>query len=300
MITVLGSINLDLVATTPRLPKAGETLSGTGFAMSAGGKGANQALAALRAGAHMRLVGAVGADGFAEPALAELRAEGADLSGVRQKGTNTGIALILVDGRGENVIVIIAGANGLVDAAMAQDAIGAMKKGDLLVLQQEIPAPTLHEALDGARALGLRSLLNIAPFSAESGALADKADILVANETEFSQLTGAPETGDGLIEAVRSRALGAGQIVVVTLGRNGVIAASESGAIVQLSAEKITPVDTVGAGDTFCGYLAAGLDQGLALDAALRRANRAAAQACLGSGAQASIPRAGDIGSFFA
>ncbi|MBE0693432.1 MAG: ribokinase, partial [Aquamicrobium sp.] len=149
MITVIGSINLDLIATVDRLPKPGETVPGSSFATAAGGKGANQALAAARAGAGVRMIGAVGADAFAGEALSLLEKGGVDLSGVARAGEPTGTALILVGGDGENMIAVVPGSNGTVGAA-AVDTL-RFAKGEHLLLQHEIPLATVDRALDAAR-----------------------------------------------------------------------------------------------------------------------------------------------------
>lgn len=296
MITVFGSINMDLVATTPRLPKPGETVAGTGFATAAGGKGANQALAARRAGADVRMVGAVGQDEFAGPALDLLDQAGTDLAAVARVGGPTGTALILVGGDGENMIAVVPAANGTVSAEQAERAVGDMKTGDILMLQQEVPANSVKAALNAAKAKGVRTVLNIAPLIDETTELAALADIVIANETEFERLVGrdnltASEREEILIEMHGET----GQILIVTLGGDGVIAA-ESGALHRTKGLKIEPVDTVGAGDTFCGYLAASLDDaGLGFDEALRRAAVAGSLACLKAGAQPSIPVASEV-----
>ncbi len=290
MITVLGSINLDLVATASRLPHPGETVSGSGFSTAAGGKGANQAVAVLRAGAPLRLAGAVGDDAFAPQALAELEKDGADLSGVARLDGATGIAMILVDPAGENVIVVVPGANGRVDATMAQQAVGAMAESDILVMQQEIPPESIAAAFDAAAAKGVRTVFNTAPIIEGTAELAARADVLVANETEFALVTGRDVAGDALIAAAAERARAGKQTVVVTLGGAGVVAATPEGQTLWVAAPKITPVDTVGAGDTFCGYLAAALDAGHDLETALTRAATGGSLACLKPGAQPAIP----------
>lgn len=295
MITVFGSINMDLVATTPRLPKPGETVAGTGFATAAGGKGANQALAARRAGADVRMVGAVGQDEFAGPALDLLDKAGTDLAAVARVDGPTGTALILVGGDGENMIAVVPAANGTVSAEQAEKAVGDMKSGDILMLQQEVPATSVKAALNAAKAKGVRTVLNIAPLIAETTELAALADIVIANETEFERLVGR----DNLTASEREQILiemhgKTGQILIVTLGGDGVIAA-EGGALHRTKGLKIEPVDTVGAGDTFCGYLAASLDAGLGFDEALRRAAVAGSLACLKAGAQPSIPVASEV-----
>lgn len=295
MITVFGSINMDLVATTPRLPKPGETVAGTGFATAAGGKGANQALAARRAGAGVRMVGAVGRDEFAGPALDLLDKAGANLSAVARVDGPTGTALILVGGDGENMIAVVPAANGTVSAAQAESAVEGMQNGDILMVQQEVPAGSVKAALKSAKARGVRTVLNIAPLIPETEELAALADIVIANETEFERLVGR----DNLTGEERERILldmhdKTGQILIVTLGADGVIAA-EGGNLHRTKGLKIVPVDTVGAGDTFCGYLAASLDAGLAFGDALRRAAVAGSLACLKAGAQPSIPVAADV-----
>ena len=296
MITIFGSINLDLVATAPRLPRPGETVAGTGFFTAAGGKGANQALAATRAGRPVRLAGAVGSDDFARPALRLLRAAGTDLAQVREVAGPTGTALILVDAGGENMITVVPGANGALHPGDADAALAGLGAGDILLLQLEIPAEAVERALLEARRRGIRTLLNIAPLIEAAPRLGRMADIVIANETEFERLIGAAvESG-----VAREAALGAlhaetGQVIIVTLGAEGAVAIDAAGQLHRVPCPRIEPVDAVGAGDTFCGYLAAGLDAGLDLPAAMRRAAVAGSLACLSPGAQPAIPLAAAV-----
>lgn len=295
MITVFGSINMDLIATTARLPKPGETVTGTGFTTAAGGKGANQALAARRAGASVRMAGAVGSDSFADGALALLKQAGTDLSLTKTVSEPTGTAHILVGGDGENVIVVVASANGTVSAGDAQSAVETMGAGDTLMLQLEIPPASVEKALAAAKSKGITSIINIAPLTADAARLGRMADIVVANETEFELLAGR----EGLSAAEREDAMQAlsretSHTVIVTLGAEGVVAV-RGGNVHRAKGLKIEPVDTVGAGDTFCGYLAASLDAGLDFDAALRRAAVAGSLACLNPGAQPAIPLAAEV-----
>jgi ribokinase len=295
MITVFGSINMDLVATTPRLPKPGETVPGTGFATAAGGKGANQALAARRAGSSVRMVGAVGRDEFAAPALDLLDKAGTDLSGVARVDGPTGTALILVGGDGENMIAVVPGANGTISPDQAAEAVSSSQPGDILMLQLEVPAASVKAALQAAKVRGVRTVLNTAPLIAEAAELATLADIVIANETEFELLVGREAlTSEEREEMLLQMHKDTGQILIITLGAEGVVAA-EGGSLHRTKGLKIEPVDTVGAGDTFCGYLAASLDAGLALGEALRRAAVAGSLACLKAGAQPSIPDAGEV-----
>ena len=292
MITVFGSTNLDQVGTVSRLPKPGETVAGGTFSMAAGGKGANQALAARRAGAEVRHVSAVGKDAFADLALDLLKKDGVDLTGVKQVEGPSGIAMIFVDTHGENVIAILPGANGTVSAADADRELAGLNGGVMLV-QQEVPQAATERALDLAKSAGVTTILNTAPFLDTTAALARKADIVIANETEFALLSG--RSLSELDAAMADWARTHNQTVIVTLGGDGARAATGDGKRIVVPALTVTPVDTVGAGDTFCGYLAAGLDAGLDLEAAMRRAAVAASLACLKPGAQPAIPYTGEV-----
>lgn len=295
MITVFGSINMDLIATTTRLPKPGETVAGTGFTTAAGGKGANQALAARRAGAQVKMAGAVGKDGFAADTVALLKDGGADLSLVKSVEAPTGTALILVETDGENMIAVVPGANGTLTSADASKALKGMTTTDTLMLQLEIPAEAVETALHEARAAGIRTVINIAPLTDEAERLGKMADVVIANETEFERLAGETGMGNAEREAAMLRLHGeTGQTLIVTLGAEGVMALHE-GKLYRASGLTIEPVDTVGAGDTFCGYFAASLDAGLGFEQALKRAAIAGSLACLKPGAQPAIPLASDV-----
>ncbi len=293
MITVIGSIGYDLTTISERLPNPGETLVGTGFVSAPGGKGANQALAAKRAGSDTRMIGAVGNDAFAPQALELLGKGGVDLSRVKTSPTATGIALIFVGGTGENMIVIAQGANATL---MPEDiAPSALNKGDYVLLQLEIPTNTVDTAIKLAREKGAISILNTAPFHLDAVALMADADITVANETEFDLAADAMALHGADRKAKMSAFVAkTGKTIIVTLGADGVLAATPSGNF-SASALKITPVDTVGAGDTFCGYLGASLAQGLGLEAAMARAAAAGSLACTKAGAQPAIPLLADV-----
>jgi ribokinase len=292
MITVFGSINLDLIGRVSRIPLPGETVPGSSFSTAPGGKGANQALAAKRAGAMVRLVGAVGKDNMAEQALALLKAGNVDLTSVRHLDQQQGVAMILVDDAGENVIGILPGANGAMTPDDADKAVGNLSSKDVLVVQQEIPQAATMRALGLARLNGSTSILNTAPFLDTTSAVAGTASIVVANETEFALLAGG-SFGD-LRTAMDLWATSRKQAIIVTLGPDGAIAATPE-TMLHVPALAIEPVDTVGAGDTFVGYLAAGLDAGLDLEAAMGRAAVAASLACLKPGAQPAIPTAAEV-----
>lgn len=293
MITIFGSINLDLIGGVERLPAPGETVPGSTFKTAPGGKGANQALAARRAGAEVRMVGAVGSDAFADEALALLAAEGVDLARVRKVAAPTGVALILVDAKGENVIAVIPGANGEVAAADAKAMDVAAE--DVLLLQLEVPVAAMLSAAERARSAGARVVLNFAPFRSDALGLLRHVTHLVVNESECALLAGALGLlGKAIEEQAQALAERVSATVIVTLGRDGVIAI-ESGVVKRAAALQVEPVDTVGAGDTFCGYLAAGLGQKQALDAVLSGAAAAGSLACTKAGAQPSIPRQDEV-----
>ena len=229
LITVIGSINLDLIGNVERLPAPGETISGSAFKTAPGGKGANQALAAARAGAPVRMIGAVGKDSFAKDALDLLRTGGVDLTCVRESHASTGVALIMVDEAGENVIAVIPGANGTVqpgDFARADFA-----KGHVMLLQHEIPVATVDAALDAARAAGVISILNTAPARDDAAPLLAKADYVVANETEFDLYSKALKLSGDSEKRMQGFVDKTGRTIVVTLGGEGVVAAGPDGTI---------------------------------------------------------------------
>jgi len=288
MIVVFGSINVDLVIRTETLPRPGETVLAPSYCAVAGGKGANQAVAAARAGAPVRMVGRVGDDGFAALALAELAAAGVDLSAVARDRAPTGCAMVCVDARGENQIAVASGANRAVSADQLDDAW--LEPGATLVLQHEIdPAPTLAAAQRG-RARGARVVLNAAPAAPLPEAL--PLDLLVMNAGEAAAIAAAAGLPAGPPEAL-ARALhaGRGASVVVTLGAAGALAAADGG-LWRVGTPAVEAVDTTAAGDAFVGVLAAALDDGATLAEALHRASVAGALACTVVGAQPALPSA--------
>lgn len=293
MLNVIGSINLDLIISVARLPGPGETVAGSAFRTEPGGKGANQAVAAARAGAPVKMIGSIGRDGFADEAIGGLRESGVDLSGVQRIEGRTGIAQILVDLHGENNIAVFAGTNEHTVPGLLDDI--ALDEKDVVLLQHEIPLDTVARALDLANKNGALSILNTAPFKQEAVALLSKADIVVANETEFDLYASSLDLpGADREDRMRAFSLHTGKAIIVTLGGEGVRITSPSGSL-HIPAIQITPVDTVGAGDTFCGYLGAGLHAGLSLEAAARQASVAASLACLKPGAQSAMPSLADV-----
>lgn len=294
MIVVLGSINLDLIANVPRLPSAGETLTGSNFQTAPGGKGANQVLAARKAGANVAMIGAVGKDAHAGEALSLLQAFDVNCAAVSDVDQPTGTALILVgDDTGDNMIAVIPGANGTL-AANSIDA-ASLSSGDTVLLQLEVPLVAVSAALSKAKKSGATSILNIAPWQDGAGPLCEACDILVANETEFDLASDAlslqGETRDARMADYVAKT---GKVVVVTLGAEGAMAL---GPDIDLTVPtiKVDAIDTVGAGDTFCGFLAASLSAGKRIEQALKIASIAGALACTKEGAQPAIPLLSDI-----
>jgi ribokinase len=284
MIVVFGSINLDIVIAAPSLPAPGETVLGEGYRLFPGGKGANQALAAARDGAHVMLVGAVGGDAFAEPALGLLRAEAVDLSLVRTADRPTGCAAITVSPAGENLITVAAGANLAVTSGFVPDDV--LGTCTTLVVQMEVPPQETARVLSRARRLGVRTILNLAPASALSPEMLLDVDVLVANEAEIACVGRSPAE---LTQAF-------GLAVVTTAGARGALASLPGGgSSLEVPALPVDAVDTTGAGDTFTGVLAAALDRAAPWPAALRRATVAAGLACRSAGAQPGMPHAAEI-----
>lgn len=297
MITIAGSINLDLVARVARLPAPGETVSGTAYAEAPGGKGANQALAARRAGHPVRMLGAVGGDGNADAALMLLDAAGVDLADViRVADVPTGVALILVDDeRGENQIAVVPGANAL---ALAGGEAPSLAGSGSVLLQMEIPDAAIAASLWAAQATGATSYLNIAPYRPSAAELAQSTDVLIANETEFAAFCVDLGADEGTLEDRMTALSGRLDVaLVLTLGADGAVAATAQG-FFRATSPTIDPVDTVGAGDTFCGYLAAARAEGMDWPGSLDLACRAGALACLTKGAQPSIPDRAQVDAF--
>jgi len=300
MITVIGSINLDLIAYCKNLPQKGETIAGDRFVTAAGGKGANQALAAFRASkaiGEVKFIGAVGNDNFATLALSELQKDKIDLSGIKTIEGTTGIANIMVDENGDNIIAVIAGANAKIDENMALAGLKNMTKGDVLLLNQEIPARVIKAVLLQAKAANIITILNIAPFIKQTKELAHLADIIIANESEINSLLGNKINPNGLGETIKTLAKEGNKIIIVTLGEKGAILASPK-TYQSFAAPKITPIDTVGAGDSFCGYFAAMLNNDATIEQAIEEAVIAGALATLKNGAQTSIPYKNEVKSF--
>jgi ribokinase len=278
VILVFGSINADLIVPVLRLPRPGETVLGGDYAMLPGGKGANQALAARRAGAAVVLAGAVGADAFADIALDPLRRAGVDTRLVRVVEQPTGCAAIMVSKDGENLIAVAPGANTSVRSDQVADEL--LGPDVTLVAQMEVPSGETEALIRRLRTHHGRVLLNLAPAVPIELALLGEIDLVIANESEATTLGSDPAR-----LAMQLR-----QGFVITRGAQGSVAFLRDGMRLEVPALPIEPLDTTGAGDTFVGVLAAALDLGSTLEIALRRASAAAGLACLARGAQTGMP----------
>ncbi len=302
-ILVLGSVNRDLVVHAPRLPLPGETLRGQRFVSCLGGKGANQAVAAARLGARVALAARVGLREDGASLVAQLQREGVDVRDIAQPPDETpGVALIVVGAEdAENQIVTVAGSNG----TLPLDQVEALDFGGLrwLVAQQELPLASVARAFERARAAGVKTVLNAAPFRAGSEALLPLCDLLVVNALEAQSLvleTGTRLRADAapeeLAQALRAQGPSA---VLVSLGGDGLCWVDADG-VRRQACRPVRAVDTVGAGDTLVGALVTALSEGQALDAALAFAQAAASIAVSRPGVQDAMPRRHEVDALLA
>jgi len=295
-VLVAGSSNTDMIIRVPRIPRPGETILGGTFAVAGGGKGANQAVAAARAGGRVTFVARVGDDIFGERALAGFESDGLDTRFVlRTPGTASGVALINVDERGENSISVASGANALLSPDDIARARGALAEADTVLLQLESPLETVAAAVRMAAEARVHVILNPAPARPLDDALLRGVTVLTPNEHEAAILTGMPvgNEGEARLAATRLRARGP-EIVVVTLGAKGVFVWAP-GLETLVPAFAVEPVDTTAAGDVFNGALAVALGEKRPLFDAIRFAQAAAAISVTRPGAQPSAPTRAEI-----
>lgn len=292
-VVVVGSLNMDLVVRTERLPRPGETLAGESFVTVPGGKGANQAVAAARLGASVAMVGCVGDDAYGQALRSALLAEGVECQAVEiVEGVSSGVAAILVDAASQNTILIVAGSNGRLLPALVQRFEHLLADAEVIICQMEIPPETVAFTLALGRRLGKKVILNPAPVQAPlPGEWYTDIDYLIPNEREAEALTGLVVNGLESAEkaAVRLLDRGVGK-VIITLGGEGALFVSADG-VEHFPAPTVQPVDTTAAGDTFVGGFAAALARGLSERDAVAFGQRAAAISVTRAGAQPSIPR---------
>lgn len=293
-ILVIGSSNTDMSVCAAKLPCPGETVLGTAFRMGAGGKGANQAVAARRLGGDVAFVCKVGRDMFGEQALDGYRACGLDVSHVMLSDKPSGVALITVDTRAENSIVVASGANADVSAQDIDSIADVVTGASILLMQLEIPMPAVERAARIAHDAGVKVVLNPAPAAALPESLLSCVDLIIPNETEASAITGI-EVNDEESAVRAAGALKAKGIadVIITMGSKGaMICGSET---VFVPARKVNAVDTTAAGDTFCGAVCVALSEGLTLPEAAEFATAASALSVQRYGAQDSVPTRAEV-----
>ncbi|HEX3389801.1 MAG TPA: ribokinase [Streptosporangiaceae bacterium] len=309
-ITVLGSLNMDISVTVPRLAGPGETVLGSAARLQPGGKGANQAVAAARLGASVRMAGCCGDDAFGGTLRSALEAAGVDITAVRVlAGVPSGLALITVDATGENSITVAPGANG--QAGPPEAAASAAAPCDALVLSAEIPVPVLAAALDRARAGHVMTVLNLAPAPPDASGLLDMGvDWLIVNAPEAAAILGRPVAGPAAAQAAAADLAGSGAgHVVITLGSDGAVLAGPvlagpvpagpllagPGAALAVPGFSVPSVDSVGAGDAFVAALGVAVASGVTPPEAVRLASAVAATAVTRPGAQDGLPTAADV-----
>ncbi len=296
-ITIVGSLNMDLVIRSPRIPRPGETIIGSEFQTVTGGKGANQAVAAARQGGQVTMVGRVGEDTFADALLENLASAEIDATFVhRDKQAASGVALIVVDDHGENIIVVASGANMRMTEKDVEAAEAAIAESDVLLLQLEVPLPVVKRAAQIAKSHNVTVVLNPAPARELPPDLLASVDVLVPNESEAALLTGFPVGSQIELEKAASKILNLGvRSVVITLGKRGAFLASADYKSKIYEAFSVQPVDTTAAGDAFVAGLAVNYAAGKTLPDAIRWGNAAGAVTALRFGAQTSLPKGNEV-----
>ncbi|MCS7237702.1 MAG: ribokinase [Thermoguttaceae bacterium] len=300
-VLVIGSSNTDMVVKCSRLPRPGQTVTGGTFVMVPGGKGANQAVAAARLGAKVTFVARVGNDSFGQAAIAGYQAEGIDTSYIlRDPEAHTGVALIIVDEQGENLIAVASGANHRLSPEDVRRAAAVFRQADVVLLQLEIPLETVQAAVTLAGEVGVPVILNPAPAFPLPDELLRHVTYLTPNESETEGLTGL-SVGDESSAREAARVLRDRGVrhVIITLGPKGALVVGPEEARL-VPAYQVQAVDTTAAGDAFSGALAAGLAKGMTLGEAVEYATRAAAISVTRMGAQPSLPTHAEVERFSA
>ncbi len=294
MILVFGSLNADFFLQVKTFPLPGETVLTPNALIKAGGKGANQAAAAAKAGGLVKMIGAVGTDEVAKVPITALKALGVDCSAIQVSDQATGMAMIMVDDQGENSIVVASGANMTVQADAVTQAV--LTTDTILVMQMEVPAEENFKLLRRAKASGMKTVLNVAPAREIPQADLNLVDYLILNEIEADTLYNSlyEKTFLGVEEKAAALSEKTQGVCLITLGENGVVGA-ENGEIFKVPALSVTPVDTTGAGDAFVGIFAAMLDNGMDTRQAVRHAVAGSGLACLKMGAQEALPSLKEI-----
>jgi ribokinase len=298
-VAVLGSVNMDLVVQVEDLPSPGQTVVGDRLRTVPGGKGANQAVAASRLGAEVRLAGRVGSDAYGEELVRGLLEDGVEVSAIaRDEEAPSGAALILVGAGGQNMIAVAPGANARVSEREVRSLVGGLEPGDVVVLQLEIPLPAVASAAEAARRAGARVILNAAPSAPVAGRPLPRSDLLVVNEAEAAEIGGEPVSDLDGAEQAAQRLAASADAVVVTLGRQGAVL-WESGSCSRVAPRGVEAVDATAAGDAFVGATARALAAGWTLTEAVHLGSAAGAAAATRLGARDSLPRPRDLERLF-
>jgi len=290
VIAVVGSAMMDLTAYAQILPEPGQTLAGQHFTTGFGGKGANQAVMAAHCGAEVHFIGKLGENVFGGSILDNFMKVGINTDYVERSKTPTGVAHIWVDGKGENRIIIIPGANHEIEIEKAVDAINSIKNLSIVVAQCEIKQEVTLNAFRAAKARGCTTILNPAPYQEISPELLELCDWIIPNETEFRELSGQLPTSDEILKSFRPR-----KNLIVTLGSQGAVYISADGQLTKVSAPKVTAIDTTGAGDAFVGAFAYSLASGSDPVSAMTLGIKVASFSVTRKGAQSSYPDQAEI-----
>lgn len=299
-ILIIGSLNMDLIVRTPRIPIPGETILGNTFLTAPGGKGGNQAVAAAKLGASVKMIGRVGADDFGKQLRSHLNAVGVDTQFLQEDAaTATGVALISVDDAGQNSIIVVPGANGRVTRQDVDAARDAIRQARVVVAQLEIPLDTVAYGLRAAHDAGALTMLNPAPAQALPRELLHDVDVLLPNETEASQMTNLAVTDyDSASAAAKVLQEMGARRVIITLGSKGALWLDENGGERQVLPFEVRAVDTTAAGDAFVGALAAALAHEQDWETSVQMASAAGALAATKLGAQPSLPTRAELDHF--
>jgi ribokinase len=300
-IVVVGSSNMDLVAKAPRIPVTGETLTGTDFFMVPGGKGANQAVAAAKLGAEVILVAKLGKDVFASESLENFKSVNINTQHIEQlDGVPSGTAVIAIDDNGQNMIIVVPGANGKLTPADVDKAQSDIASAAVVVAQLEVPIETVEQAAKTANQNNVPFILDPAPARPLSDELLSRVDILTPNETEAETLTGIKVTDPASAADAADALLAKGvKTVIITLGEKGLLLATQDSKEM-IAGYQVKAVDSTAAGDAFTGSLAYGLARGNAIKDAAVYANAVAAVSVTRYGAQPSMPTTKEVDAFIA
>lgn len=298
-VLVVGSLNVDLTIKTKRLPRPGETIIGGTFTTSAGGKGANQAIAAVRAGADVSFIARVGTDSYGQDSVKRMSAEGIDTRCIiHDEASPTGVAFILVDEHGENSIVVASGANARLCPLDIENVKGEIASAGVLLVQLESPLDAVRQAIDIAGKSDTLVIVNPAPGQRLSSSWFADVDVITPNKIEAEMLAGMKITDDASLAVIARQILNFGiPTVIITLGREGVFLATKDGMSL-IPAYAVKAVDSTGAGDIFSGSLATFLAEGMSIEEAVRMAIASASISVTRMGAQMSAPSRSEIQHF--